>query len=310
VPPPGIETIDVDLSSEEGVRAGLLEFRECHGAEVASVLHFAAYYDLSGDPSPRYEEINVRGSERLISGLREAGLRAEQFVYASTMVVHAPGTPGHPIVEDAPTGPTMDYSRSKLRAEETLRALRGDTRLVILRLANVYDDRGHHPVLAQQVRRLFERRLTARFYPGDPGRGQSYLHLEDLLDAVERVVARRGGLPDESTLLLGEPGAVPYGDIQRALGRLLHGSDWTTHRVPKPLARAGAWASRFWPAGADPFIRPWMIDRADDHYALDVSRARDLLGWAPKHALLDTLPAIAESLRADPEGWYRENKLD
>ena len=53
-----------------------------------------------------------------------------------------------------------------------------------------------------------------------------------------------------------------------------------------------------------------MIDRADDHYALDVSRARDLLGWAPKHALLDTLPAIAESLRADPEGWYRENKLD
>src|SRR5919107_1303816 len=89
VPPPGIETIDVDLSSEEDVRAGLLEFRERHGEEVASVLHFAAYYDLSGDPSPRYEEINVGGSGRLMSGLREAGLRAAQFVYASTMVVHA-----------------------------------------------------------------------------------------------------------------------------------------------------------------------------------------------------------------------------
>ena len=202
----------------------------------------------------------------------------------------------------------MDYSRSKLRAEEVLRAKRGDTRLVILRLANVYDDRGHHPVLAQQVRRLFERRLTARFFPGDPARGQSYLHLEDLLDAVERVVDRRGELPDELTLLLGEPGAVPYGDIQRELGRLLHGIDWTTRRVPKPLARAAAWALDFWPAGADPFIRPWMIDRADDHYALDVSRARDRLGWAPKHSLLDTLPAIAESLRADPEGWYRENQ--
>ncbi len=52
VPPPGIETIDVDLASVEGVRAGLLEFRKRHGIEVASVLHFAAYYDLSGAPSP------------------------------------------------------------------------------------------------------------------------------------------------------------------------------------------------------------------------------------------------------------------
>jgi nucleoside-diphosphate-sugar epimerase len=53
-----------------------------------------------------------------------------------------------------------------------------------------------------------------------------------------------------------------------------------------------------------------MIDRADDHYALDVSRARDRLDWTPRHSLLDTLPAIAESLRGDPEGWYRENHLE
>src|SRR3954452_6485600 len=65
VPPPGIETIDVDLTSDEGTREGLRTFRGRHGPEVASVLHFAAYYDFSGDPSPRYEEINVGGTERL-----------------------------------------------------------------------------------------------------------------------------------------------------------------------------------------------------------------------------------------------------
>jgi len=64
----------------------------------------------------------------------------------------------------------MPYSRSKLRAEEALHEARGDIPLVILRLANVYDDWVHHPVLAQQFRRDFERRPGARLFPGDPSR--------------------------------------------------------------------------------------------------------------------------------------------
>ena len=51
---------------------------------------------------------------------------------------------------------------------------------------------------------------------------------------------------------------------------------------PRPLAKFGAWLQNLLP-GADPFIKPWMIDIADDHYALDISRARDAsrLGASP-----------------------------
>ena len=52
-----------------------------------------------------------------------------------------------------------------------------------------------------------------------------------------------------------------------------------------------------------------MVYMADDHYALDISRARALLGWSPKHRLLDTLPAIVADLKADPQAWYERNKL-
>ncbi len=48
---------------------------------------------------------------------------------------------------------------------------------------------------------------------------------------------------------------------------------------------------------------------ADDHYELDISRARKLLDWEPKHSLRDALPAIIKELKADPLSWYKRNKL-
>jgi dTDP-D-glucose 4,6-dehydratase len=53
-----------------------------------------------------------------------------------------------------------------------------------------------------------------------------------------------------------------------------------------------------------------MIDLADDHYALDVERARATLGWLPRHSLRETLPRMIDALKANPRSWYEENKLD
>jgi nitric oxide synthase oxygenase domain/subunit len=53
-----------------------------------------------------------------------------------------------------------------------------------------------------------------------------------------------------------------------------------------------------------------MIDIADDHYELDITRARSLLGWTPKRRLLDTLPRMIHALKTDPVAWYKTNKLE
>lgn len=60
----------------------------------------------------------------------------------------------------------------------------------------------------------------------------------------------------------------------------------------------------------DPFIKPWMVDFAGAHYALDIGRARELLGWQPQHSLRGTLPTIVGALKSDPAAWYRANKLN
>jgi nucleoside-diphosphate-sugar epimerase len=183
---------------------------------------------------------------------------------------------------------------------------------VLLRIAGVYDDRCHSIPLAHQVQRIYERQLNSRLYSGSTSHGQSFLHMDDLVDAIQATVERRATLPPELPILLGEPEPLSYDELQHTFARLIHGEDWETLEIPgtlAPIAKAGAWVQDKLP-GPDPFIRPWMIDRANDHYALDITRARTLLGWEPARSLRETLPRMVAVLKADPLAWYRENELE
>lgn len=98
-PTTGVACVEIDLTSEQGVRAALEEVRASHGRRVASVIHLAAYFDLEGKPHPDYERVTVRGTETLLRDLR-ASMALEQFVFASTLLVHAPQPPGQRIDEN------------------------------------------------------------------------------------------------------------------------------------------------------------------------------------------------------------------
>jgi nucleoside-diphosphate-sugar epimerase/uncharacterized membrane protein len=307
-PPPPAIAIGFDLGSDESVRAALAEVRKKFGSRIASVVHLAAYYDVSGKPNPLYRKITVEGTGRLIDALQE--FEVEQFVYASTMLVHRPTEqPDERIDEDSPIDPLWAYPESKAETEALLTKRHGKIPVVFLRIAGVYDDMGHSAFLAEQISRIYEHRATAHFYPGMLCAAQSSIHLDDLTDAIERLVDYRKRLPPVLPLLVGEPDALGYAETQDIVGRTLHGEDWTTVRIPKPLAAAGSWLQNE-ALEDEPFIKPWMVEQSDAHYILDIHRARDLLGWEPKHSLRETLPKIVEALRADPTGWYRANKLN
>jgi nucleoside-diphosphate-sugar epimerase/uncharacterized membrane protein len=307
-PPPGCKYISVDITSDESVQEGLRILREHHGTHIAAVVHLAAYYDFLGKPSPKYDEITVEGTRRLLRGLR-VGFEVEQFIFSSTMLVHRPGEPGQFITEDLPLGPTWAYPESKVRTETVIREERDAIPTVVLRFAGVYDDVCHSPPLAHQIQRIYERQLAGHLYSGETSHGQAYLHLEDVVDVIERAVEQRAQLPAESVMLIGEPETLSYDELQHTFSRLLHDESWETYNVPGLIAKAGAWVQDSMP-GQDPFIKPWMIDRANDHYALDITRARNLLDWEPRHSLRETLPKMVEALRADPAGWYREHGLE
>ena len=305
-----------DFSADASVDLAMHKFRDAFGSRIASCIHLVAFFDFSGEDNPLYETVNVEGTRRLLRALQ--GFEVEQFIYASTMLVHAPCDPGQRIDEQQPIGPRWAYPISKAAAEAVIRTEHKKIPCVTLRLAGVYDKCSTVPTMAQQMARIYERDFASHLYSGSTLVGQTMLHRDDMLDAFCRTVDRRESLPAESEILIGEPDAIGYEALQDQLGALIYGADeWPTLRVPKPIAAAGAWLqSKLEPvipdvidAGEAPFIKPFMVAMADDHYALDVRRARDLLGWEPRHRLMDELPQMVAALKDDPAAWYKTNSV-
>ncbi|MES2950821.1 MAG: NAD-dependent epimerase/dehydratase family protein [Pseudomonadota bacterium] len=312
----GFTVLAVDLTSDASVELALRNFRDSFGTNITSVVHLAAYFDFTGEDNPLYQSVNVDGTGRLLRALQSFDVA--QFLYVSTMLVHAPCRPGEHIDEQHTIGPRWAYPASKADAEAVVRQECKHIPSVILRLAGVYDTQTMVPTMAQQMVRVYERRLQSHLYAGNTRVGQSALHREDMLDALLRTVDRRDTLPPGTDILIGEADAMGYEALQDALGQLIHGADdWLTLRVPQPLAAAGAWLQgQLEPVvpdaidnGEQPFIRPFMVAMANDHYALDIRRARDLLGWEPRHRLADALPAMVAALKADPVAWYAANGI-
>ena len=306
-PPEEAEPVDFDLSSDDFVERSMKHVLEAHGPRIISTIHLAAYYDFKGEPSPLYEQVTVQGTQRLLRALRD--FRCEQFIFSSTMLIHAPCEPGQYINEDWRIEPKWDYPKSKVETEALIHRERGNIPAVNLRIAGVYDDYCHSIPLSQQIDRIYRRTLTSHVFPGDTAHGQALLHLEDLLDCFELCAQKRGELPPETNLIIGERNPLSYDELQHTFARLLHGESWETREIPKALAKTGAWLQDVSPM-EDPFIKPWMIDLADDHYALDTTRAEQELGWKTKRDLRETIPKMIEALKRDPVKWFKEHELE
>jgi nucleoside-diphosphate-sugar epimerase/uncharacterized membrane protein len=311
-----VNFVSCDISSSNSVAQALAEVRDRYGNRIVSVVHLAGYYDFTGEPNPLYEKINVNGTIMLLRGLQT--FEVEQFIYASTMLVHAPTEPGVPIDEDWPLRPKWPYPQSKLETEQTVQNEHGCIPYVLLRIAGVYTGQVQPPTLAHQIQRIYEKQFSSRVFSGTISHGQSFIHIDDLIDAVVRLVQRRRSLPPALPLLVGEPAAMGYEALQNEIGFLIHGAmKWETETLPRVLAKTGARLQEHMEIvipdsidkGEKPFIKPFMVDLADDHYELDISRAQTLLGWEPRHSLRDALPGIIKELKADPMSWYKRNKL-
>lgn len=303
-PPIEAECVNVDLTDKKSIETAMKRFEYAYGKKIASVIHLAAYYDFSGKPSPLYEEVTERGTQKLLEVLKD--FEVQQFVFSSTNLIYKPTQPGRKINEDCPVEANWDYPESKINTEKIIHESRGKIPAVLLRIAGVYNDEGHSIPITHQIQRIYERQFTSHFYSGDISHGNVFVHLEDLVDAIEKVVEKRAALPSEIAINIAEPITPTYQELQEAIGQLVHGEYWKTYEMPPALAKAGAYMMDLF---GDPFIKPWMIDRADDHYELDITRARTLLGWEPRHNLMATLPKMIAHLKANPEKWYEENSL-
>jgi len=303
-PPLQAECVNFDITDEEQIDAAMERIRYGYGNKIASVIHLAAYYSFNTKESPGYDEINVKGTRKFLKQLQD--FEVDQFIYSSSDLIYKPTEPGKKITEDSPIEANWGYPESKVNTEELIKEYNENINTAILRIGGVYNDTGHSIPITQQIKRIYEKELVSYFYSGDVTHGDVFVHMEDVMDAIVKTVDRRHELPHEIAINIGEPETPTYQMLQDSIGNLIHGEEWETYEMPKSLAKAGAWIRD---QVGDPFIKPWMIDRADDHYELDIGRAKKYLDWEPKHRLMETLSTIIDNLKKDPEKWYKKNNL-
>ena len=302
-----ISWIECDLTEEASVAHAFELLRQKHGNTLACVIHLAAYYDFSGESCPLYETLNVEGTRRLLHGLKPFDV--EQFIFASTLLVMKPARLGEVLTESSELQVEWDYPRSKLDAERYLAEKHGKMPVLVLRLAGVYDEDCRCVPIAHQIKSIHAKEKESAFLPENAKAGQSFIHLDDVVDCLLLAVNKRNQLRPYELLLVGEPEAISYGELQDLIGHTLHGPEWMTLRIPKAVDKVGTWVEERALVDEDTFVKPWAVDVSDSNYPIDPSRLRDRFGWEPQHSLRDMLGIMLQRLMENPQRWYEANYL-
>jgi UDP-glucose 4-epimerase len=263
------------------------------GDTVDVVVHLAARSlvpESMRDPG-LYFERNVGGALALLEALRRHG--SPHLIFSSSAAVY--GRPAEvPIPETAPTSPINPYGESKLMIERMLHwygEIHGLSWMALryFNAAGALGDRGedHHPethlipaLLEVALERQPDFTVFGDDYPTPDGTCiRDYIHVADLAVA-HRLAAE---------CLLG--GRTPSGVYNLGIG-----SGFSVRQVLETARRVtgASIPTRIGPRRAgDP---PVLVACAD--------RARETLGWVPRHADLEAMVASAWAFkRAHPDGY-------
>jgi nucleoside-diphosphate-sugar epimerase len=262
------------------------------GAQYCEIaFHCAAHL---GDWGTReeFERGNVQGTRNALAAARQAGLR--RFVHVGTEAALLAGEPLVEVDERAPLrfdSPAL-YSSTKARAEEAvLEANQNGLETVVVRPRFVWGrgDTTLLPLLTEAVR-------SGRFaWIGGGHPRTSTTHIDNTVHGL-MLAAERGAPGGVYFVTDGEP--VVFRDF---ITRLLatQGVEAPTRSVPTRVARAAAATSeaawRLLPLPGRPPLTRLTVWVSGLETTLDITRARDELGYAPVKTIDQGLAEMSRS---------------
>jgi nucleoside-diphosphate-sugar epimerase len=278
--PPGVHAVRVnDLATDNDWNHAL--------AKVGTVVHAAARVHVMGDnsmnPLAEYRHVNVHGTLNLAKQAAAAGV--QRFVFISSIKVNGEATKfGLPfVIEDAPA-PLDPYGISKMEAELGLRDISTKTgmEVVVVRPPLVYGPsvKANFAVLMRAVQRGWPLPL------GAVHNQRSLVALDNLVDFIITCMSHPQAA--NQTFLVSDGHDLSTTELVRGLARAAG--------VPARLVPVPVWAMR---AGAALLGRGDAVQRLCGNLQVDISKARDLLGWVPPVSVEEGLRRAVAGIKND-----------
>jgi len=239
------------------------------------VVHFAAesHVDRSIADGSIFVTTNVLGTQRLL----EAAIRHEldRFVHVSTDEVYGSIDSGS-WDEDEPLLPNSPYAASKAASDLVARAYHR-THGLDVRITRCSNNFGPYQYPEKVIPLFITNLIEGKQIPvyGDGLNVRDWLHVDDHCRGINLVATK------------GRPG-----EIYNIGG----GTELSNIDLTRSLLDA---------VGADESSIRWVQDRLghDRRYSVDWSKARNELGYAPRHDLAGSLPDIVAWYRDNPQWW-------
>jgi len=235
--------------------------------ETDAVIHLAAQTSVPFSlQNPEFNnDVNVKGTLNLLNSSVEA--KVSRFLFISSCAVY--GEPSYlPIDEKHPTNPISPYAESKLIAEKECLRLNneGELRSVVFRFFNVYGPRQglseYSGVITKFIDRI-KQKLSLIIY-GDGSQTRDFVYVNDIVNSI--MLALENKKAPGNIFNVGTGRAVPLQELAETMLSL---------------------------TSAD-----LMIVNADHrlgdikHSYADITKASQLLGYAPEFSLKEGLEAL------------------
>jgi nucleoside-diphosphate-sugar epimerase len=254
--PVGIDSIEAPLEIDPLARA-------FDGADV--VVHLAGLARARREAA--LKTTNVIGTDRLVHAVNRSGSR---LVYVSSQAASGAGTVAAPSREDDVPRPLTAYGRSKLAAEELVKA--ATVPWTILRPSSVYGpgDRQFLPIFRLAARGMFP--LVA-----DASAGYTLIHIDDL---VRGILAATKTCSAGGVFFLGHPEPVTSADLLRVAAAAF-GRRFRPWHVPAPVLWSLAWLGEVsWTMGRQPVLdRARAAELSAPGFVCAVGRAEETLDF-------------------------------
>ncbi len=279
-----LKRLTIDIGNEVGEQNRFLDgmgdgFTNTRDLLAGSLMQIGT---MLGGPEQAFQRANVDGTRHVLASARASGAR--RFVHISTPSVYFRFTDQLDVREDLPLGePVNSYARTKRQAERLVLA---ETTLdpILLRPRGLYGA-GDTALLPRLLKAAASRALPLL---RDGAAVTDLTHVDDVVSAVEAALdlpPMPNAGPERRVFNISGGQPLPIREIVEAAA-VRTGLSIRWRPLPVSLALGAARVSeticRLLPNRPEPPVTAYGIGIFAFSQTLDLSAARDTLGWSPR----------------------------